>query len=171
MWTSALRTRPTARWTLMAWVSNTLRKWIDMKYYATILLAVVKVKSWIWGVLRNRKNSLRTKFPGYLFVWVFLGCFFFVENFNTIYGWHPFIGVAPNGHTLGPTPFPFPTSDIWWWSPETCSNLFIWGLCPPPLPKQHLVVATEAEAQTVSKWAVCILLECCLIYSSLCCLI
>ena len=29
---------------------------------------------------------------------------------------------------------PLPTSDIWWWSLETCSN-YPW--------KQHLVVATE----------------------------
>ena len=50
---------------------------------------------------------------------------------------------------------------------QTCS----FGDSAPPLPKQHLVVATEAEAQTVYKWAVCILLECCLIYSSRCCLI
>ena len=29
--------------------------------------------------------------------------------------------------------------------------------------QQHLVVTTETEACTVSKWAVCILVECCLI--------
>ena len=33
-------------------------------------------------------------------------------------------------------------SDNWWWSLETCSNLFIWGASP----EQHMVVATETEA-------------------------
>ena len=48
-----------------------------------------------------------------------------------------------------------PASDIWWLSLETCSNLFTWT----PSPEQHLVVATEYEGCTVSRWVVCILLE------------
>ena len=41
-----------------------------------------------------------------------------------------------------------------------CSNMFIWG--PPQ--EQHLVVVTETEACKVSKRAVCILMECFLVY-------
>ena len=29
-------------------------------------------------------------------------------------------------------PNPSPTSDVWWWSLKTCSNLFMWGPTPPP---------------------------------------
>ena len=54
---------------------------------------------------------------------------------------------------------PFPASDSWWWSLETCSNLFIWRASPA----QHLVVATETEAHMISKRVVCILLECFLV--------
>ena len=35
-----------------------------------------------------------------------------------------------------------PTSDIWWSSLKTCSNLFIWR---PPSKEQHLVVAIEGR--------------------------
>ena len=51
------------------------------------------------------------------------------------------------------------TTDIWWSSLETCSNLFYCG--PTPSQYWHLVVATETC--TVCKRAVCILLECILV--------
>ena len=60
------------------------------------------------------------------------------------------ITLLPGHQTCGP-----PTSDIWWWSLETCSNLFIWVFSR----EWHLVVATESKACAVSKQAVCILLE------------
>ena len=53
------------------------------------------------------------------------------------------------------------TTDIWWSSLKTCSNLFAWT--PAPNQYRHLVVATTAH--TVGKWLVHILLEmeCCLV--------
>ena len=46
------------------------------------------------------------------------------------------------------------------WIPvQTC----LFGDLTPPPPQQHLVVATETEACAVSKRAVCILVECCLV--------
>ena len=60
----------------------------------------------------------------------------------------------PIGHqTWAPTPPPFDTTDIWWLSLETCSNLYTWG--PTPYWYWHLVMPTER--------AVRILLECCLV--------
>ena len=56
----------------------------------------------------------------------------------------------------GDLPLP---NDIWWWSLETCLNLFIWG--PTPL-EWHLVEVTETGARTASKYTVSILLECCI---------
>ena len=51
------------------------------------------------------------------------------------------------------------TCDIDHWKPvQTCS------FGTPNFPReQHLVVATETEARAVSRWAVCILLECFLV--------
>ena len=48
--------------------------------------------------------------------------------------------------------------------PPTCLLLASGGdTCFPTPQVQHLVVATETETHMVSKWAVCILLECCLV--------
>ena len=55
-------------------------------------------------------------------------------------------------------------SDIWWWSLETCyKHCSFRDLHLLSTPKWHLVVAPETEACTISKQAVCILLECCLL--------
>ena len=54
-------------------------------------------------------------------------------------------------------PWP-PTTDIWWSSLETCSNLFI----APPL-ERHLEVASKAR--TVCRWAAPFLLECILVFT------
>ena len=62
---------------------------------------------------------------------------------------------VPPASDLAPTPL---ATDIWWSTLETCSNLFTWG----PFRKGHLVVATEAHM--VCKQAVCILLECFLVF-------
>ena len=55
--------------------------------------------------------------------------------------------------TYHPSPHPrtldlgtyLPASDIWWWSPETCSNFIIWGPTPHS-PRSDLVVITETES-------------------------
>ena len=59
---------------------------------------------------------------------------------------------TPPGHQTCDLP---PTTDIWWPTLKTCSNLSTWGNKHPPPPKQHLVVATEAH--TVCKREVRIL--------------
>ena len=54
-----------------------------------------------------------------------------------------------------------PTSDIWWPSLETYSNLFIGPHCTAPTHQYWHLVATKAH--TVGKQAVCIRLECFLV--------
>ena len=84
----------------------------------------------------------------------------------------PPLGHNAEAHPLDDIPIPLsrpPAIDIWWWPLETCSNLFISGLIQHPPLEWHLVVATETERGTVSKWAVCILLECLLAnYANFC---
>ena len=50
-----------------------------------------------------------------------------------------------------------PPSDIWWSSPETCSNLFTWGPTPPP-PYCHLVVVTRRAVHILLEW--CLVTTC-----------
>ena len=81
--------------------------------------------------------------------------------------WTQHRGPPPGWHTHPSVQAP--AIDIWWWPLEICSNLFISGLTQPPPLQWHLMVATETERGTVSKWAVCILLECLLVnYANLC---
>ena len=67
---------------------------------------------------------------------------------------------TPSSIPIPPPPTtPSPASDIiWWWSLETCSNLFIWGPTSLSSQGQYLVVANETETH-----AACILRECCLV--------
>ena len=76
--------------------------------------------------------------------------------------------ITPSAHYLTPprtwdlTVFlPSPTSDIWWPSLKTCSNLFTSGPPPPPVLTWHLVTI---EARKASKRPIRILLECFLVY-------
>ena len=68
-------------------------------------------------------------------------------------------------HPQAPCPGPPPPLDIPIPLASTFHDLPNHSLPPPP-PKQHLVGATETETGTVSKQAVCILLECCLVMTN-----
>ena len=67
-------------------------------------------------------------------------------------------GTPPQSCPLDMQPPWPPTTDIWWSSLETCSNLFI----APPL-ERHLEVASKAR--TVCRWAAPFLLECILVFT------
>ena len=41
-----------------------------------------------------------------------------------------------------------PTTDIWWISLETCSNLFTWGPTPPPPPPQPVLTSGDGHQNT-----------------------
>ena len=78
---------------------------------------------------------------------------------DTPYPLPPDIPHPPSGYTLPPLLVTFGGHH---WKPvQTCSLEVLF----PPHHYWHLVVAIETH--TVGKWAVCILLECCLVISTL----
>ena len=62
----------------------------------------------------------------------------------------PFSFHQPGTSDLGTYPYPFtyPTSDIWWSSLETCSNLFTWGLTSLQSP----VLTSTGDHQNMYGW-------------------
>ena len=126
----------------------------------------------IWQTYCQKRLYIFVKIPNLCFLLLMRSCdelilcnFFFSggclkRNFIQLLIGVGFLMPHPGHQTWGPTL----TSDMWWWSLETCSNLFIWGptpTSPTPSPhKQHLVVATETEARMVSKLVAYIILEC-----------
>ena len=83
--------------------------------------------------------------------------------------WWPLLTTQVSTPRKGKVGYPAPSdSDSWWWSLDTCSNLFIWGPSPPPPPtpppEWNLWWTLK---HTVSRQVVRILMECFLVFGRL----